>query len=338
MMEIGSEFTMGAFKIGKNGYCALTDSPKRYVLSGRTGLYLIAQELKTVEINSVSLPAYCCGSIVAPFIDAQFKVLFYSGADIPGSEAILIMDYFGFIKEETLELVHKCKKAGLKVIVDATQTAFSRSNTYDYADFIVVSYRKWLDCLCAAVYSKSGFNTPEYTKENKAYVETWRLAAQKKKQYLNTGLGNKQEFLDLYSKANEMLANDYIGYKASVSEINIMENVDSSYIRNSRRDNAKILIQGLAGRVNLMFNKMADEDCPLHVPILLSSEQRTEIRKLLIEEKIYCPCHWPVDEKYPYQRTALHDEEMSLICDQRYTTDDIAIEVEAILKAIGRRE
>lgn len=43
------------------------------------------------------------------------------------------------------------------LIVDATQTAFSRLATYPLADYIFVSYRKWTDCLCAAVYAKKDF-------------------------------------------------------------------------------------------------------------------------------------------------------------------------------------
>ena len=131
------------------------------------------------------------------------------------------MDYFGFLKEETALFAGQCREAGLRVIVDATQTAFSRSRSYDSADYIVVSYRKWLDCLCAAVYSQNGFITQEYTKENTVYVDIWRNAAKKKKAYLETGNGDKQEFLDLYGKANHMLGEDYIGFKASDSEIEL---------------------------------------------------------------------------------------------------------------------
>lgn len=335
MREIGSEFMMDSFKRGKNEYCYLTDYPKRYVLSGRTGLYLIAQELQVEGIDSVSLPAYCCGSMVAPFIEAGFSVSFYERYEITNSKAILIMDYFGFLKEETALFAGQCREAGLRVIVDATQTAFSRSRSYDSADYIVVSYRKWLDCLCAAVYSQNGFITQEYTKENTVYVDIWRNAAKKKKAYLETSNGDKQEFLDLYGKANHMLGEDYIGFKASDSEIERFENADSQYIREHRRSNATQLIDGLHGKLNLLFKSLSDEDCPLHVPVVLKQEWRTELRKSLIKNSIYCPCHWPVDEKYPHQKTRFHDEEMSLICDQRYTEDDMKNEIEEILKVIS---
>lgn len=337
MGEIGSEFMMDSFKRGKNEYISLTNYPKRYVLSGRTGLFLIAEELKSCGIKSISLPAYCCGSMVAPFIDAGFDVSFYK-TELPGENTVLIMDYFGYLSEKTMDFAMKCKEAGLKIIVDATQTAFSKSRTYDFADYIVVSYRKWFDCLCAAVYSRNGFQMPDYVKEKDEYVTTWRGAAQKKRHYIETGLGNKQEFLDLYSKANYMLAVDYKGYKASESEVERFRNIDSTFIREVRRSNAMVLMDMLIGKLDLMFSKIGKEDCPLHVPILMPNHKRTHLRKELIQEAIYCPCHWPVDAAYPNLRTRFHDEEMSLICDQRYTVTDMEEEAEEILRIINREK
>lgn len=334
--EIGSEFMVDSYKRGKNEYCNLVDFPMRHVLSGRTGLYLIAQELKSIGISSVSLPTYCCGSMITPFVDSYFQVSFYDGMAIPNSDAVLIMDYFGFIQEKTVCFAKRCKEAGVMTIIDATQTAFSKSKLYEYADFIIVSYRKWLDCLCATVYSKRGFITPEYTMEKNDYVDKWREASKGKKHYLENDVGDKQGFLDMYAKANSMLAEEYIGYKACVSEIEILENCDSNHIRETRRKNAKILINGLFNKVDLMFEQMSDEDCPLHVPIMLEPRVKAEIRKALIQESIYCPCHWPINEQYPYHRTLYHDREMSLICDQRYNEEDMVREVEAIIKVLNR--
>lgn len=336
--EIGSEFYVESSQKGRNEYISLVNYPKRYVLSGRTGLYLIASELKTKNISSVAMPAYCCGSMVAPFVDAGFEVSFYEDDSVQKAEAILIMDYFGFVRKETVAFAHKCYEAGKKIIVDATQTAFSRSNSYLYADYIVVSYRKWLDCLCAAVYSKNGFITDEYKKTNKEYVETWKLAAKKKKTFLEAGVGEKQDFLDLYAKANHMLAEKYIGYAASNSEIELFENLDSTFIRNSRRENAKVLIDSLSQIIEMMFTQLSDADCPLHVPIILNPEERARIRKILIQKSIYCPCHWPIDEQFPYQRTLNHDRELSLICDQRYMKKDMIREVESVIYAINKED
>ncbi len=337
MREIGSEFMMDSYKKGINEYISLIEIPKRYVLSGRTGLYLIAEELKNQGVISISLPAYCCGSMVTPFYDAGFIISFYE-EDIPANGAVLVMDYFGYLSEKTFEFTKKCKEARLKIVVDATQTAFSKSRTYDFADYIVVSYRKWFDCLCAAVYSRNGFQMPDYVKEKDEYVTTWREAAQKKRCYIETGIGNKQEFLDLYSEANNMLAVDYPGYKASESEIERFENADSMFIREARRSNAMVLMNMLIGKLDLMFGEIGKEDCPLHVPILKPNHKRTHLSKELTKKAIYCPFHWPLDAAYPGLRTRFHDEEMSLICDQRYTVTDMVEEAEEILRIINREK
>lgn len=331
MNEIGSEFMMNSSFTGNNEFISLADYPKRYVLSGRTGLYLIAEELSVLAISSIALPAYCCGSMIAPFVDHGFSVSFYDEKKLFTEESVLIMDYFGFVSDETARVAEKCKAQGIKIIVDATQTAFSRSKAYDFADYIVVSYRKWFDCLCTAVYSREGFKTPEYEKEATAYLALWREAAIKKRYYIDNGIGEKQSFLNLYSKANSMLEDDYIGYKASQKEIERLENVDSNFIMQKRRSNALILLNDLKGIIDFLFDDLNEDDCPLHVPVLLPPNKRAQIRSELIQKSIYCPCHWPIDKKYPYEKTALHDEELSLICDQRYTEEDMKREA-AIIK------
>jgi len=331
MIEIGSEFMMDSYKIGINKYKSLANFSKRYVLSGRTGLYLVAEELLVRSISSIALPAYCCGSMVAPFYHAGFEIEFYDEPVIPKAEAILIMDYFGFISDHSLVLAEECRLKGKAIIVDATQTAFSMSEIYSKADFIVASYRKWFDCLCAAVYSKNGFLVSEYNKEAVKYTEVWREASREKSKYVVSGKGNKQYFLNRYSQANAILAKDYMRYRATQSEIDRFENVDSDFIRIKRRENASILINALSERVKLPYTVIQKEDCPLHVPVLIQEKKRPWIRKKLIENGIYCPCHWPIDENYPYKKTIYHMEELSLICDQRYSTKMITEEAKVVI-------
>lgn len=328
--EVGSEFMENSNQTGVNTYSTLHSCPKRYVLSGRTGLYLIAQELKMQGIVQVALPAYCCGSMVAPFVDAGVQVCFYEKVAPCDAKAILIMDYFGYLCDKTVAFSRECSERGMMVIVDATQTAFSKSKTYEIADYIVVSYRKWFDCLCAAVYSKNGFLTPAYEKEANEYLRLWRSAAQKKRVYCEDGTGEKQAFLELYKAANAMLAQDYIGYKASDTEIIRLETADSDFVRLKRRTNAEVLLSSLQGKGILLFDTLKPEDCPLHVPITLPADRRDRLRNMLTAQMVYCPAHWPVDVHYPYQKTCLHDTELSLVCDQRYSLADMRREAEIV--------
>lgn len=344
-MEIGSEFHSNSVLGGMNEYSELSDYPKRYVLSGRTGLHLVAEELKTY-VKHISLPDYCCGSMIAPFVTQGFQVSFYQSFDLPNVsideavDAVLVMDYFGFVSAETFLFARRCKKEGKTIIVDATQTAFSHSQTYQLADYIVVSYRKWFDSLSGVVYSKDGFSTPEYLMEHHLYVNSWRDAARLKEKYVIYAEGEKQKFLTLYSNANRCLENDYQGMRANDTEIEVMMRANSMQLRYKRKENARILIDGVKRLSNyydikLLFSEMREEDCPLFVPILLDEQERTFIRSELIKNRIYCPCHWPKDTRYPYQETIYHNMELSLICDQRYGVVEMKKQLAALNHALS---
>ncbi|MBQ8308199.1 MAG: hypothetical protein IJX96_00020 [Clostridia bacterium] len=343
-MEIGSEFSTRSISFGENEYFQLSSYPKRYVLSGRTGLYLIAEELKTKFLN-ISLPDYCCGSMIAPFVKQGFHVSFYPAFDLNNAkidesvQIVLIMDYFGFLSDQTLQFVSQCKKNGKIVIIDATQTAFSHSKTYELADYIVVSYRKWFDSLCAVVYSKNGFKVSENNREHPSYTKIWRNAAILKEKYLKDCCGDKERFLTLFAKASNELDVDYINYSVNASEIEIMRNADSSLLRKIRRKNAKYLINEVKKisknfDIQLIFDAIGDEDCPLFVPILLNEDKRTIIRNELIKNNIYCPIHWPIDQRYPYSKTFYHQREFSLICDQRYGLEEMRKQILILSKSL----
>ena len=327
-MEIGSEFSEGSVFWGENKYLNIVDYPKRYVLSGRTGLHLIAEELK-VEISNILLPNYCCSSMILPFYQQGFNISFYDSFNLDNIvldkkiHAILIMDYFGFLSEATVRFAMKCKNEGKIIIIDATQSAFSYVKTYELADYLIISYRKWFDCLSAVVYSKNGFKSPSIVYENNFYNKTWRNAAKLKKQYLSNLTGSKLEYLELYKKANQNLSNDYIGYTANLNECEIIRRADSSIIRKIRRTNAQYLINEVIKLsdkfdIRLIFEHIGEEDCPLFVPILLNTDRRAAIKKVLIDNGIYCPIHWPIDINIPHVNTLYHKQELSLICDQRY--------------------
>lgn len=347
-MEIGSEFSANSAVAGRNAYGELNDWPRRFYLAGRSGLRLIAEELKD-RASSICLPDYSCGSMVAPFVAEGFGASFYNACDLraaadaivgSGAEVVLAMDYFGFLAEETVEFATRCKEAGKILVVDATQTAFSRAATYDLADYIVAGYRKWFDALCAVVYAKDGFRTPEPTKTNREYVETWRAAAELKARYLERSQGDKQTFLAMFADANRRLDDDYAGYAADFEETNAALGVDSDALRKTRRENAELLTREVRRLsaifdVRLVFEALGDEDCPLFVPILLDEGKRDEVRRGLIEKNVYCPIHWPIDARYPYGDALYRKRELSLICDQRYGVEDMRCQIEVLEQALA---
>lgn len=345
-MEIGSEYYTASAVSGINHYKELINCPKRYVLSGRTGLNLIAEELKSrLNCRNILLPDYCCSSMIYPFIHQDIDVSFYDAFDVKSvlpddmADAVLIMDYFGFLSKDTLSFAQRCKSKGKIIIVDATQTAFSFSSTYDCADYLIVSYRKWFDSLCCVVYSKNGFDTTNYSTKHNNYNEMWRKAASLKSNYIKNGYGDKQNFLSLYAEANHLLDSEYKGFSANEDEIALVNNVASDILKDKRRQNADILIDEVAKLSDVydiqpIYSHINAEDCPLFVPILVREDKRNFIRSELSKYNIYCPCHWPIDHRYPFKEHLYHKKEISLICDQRYGIDDMRVQLRALTSVL----
>lgn len=93
-------------------------------------------------------------------------------------------------------------------------------------------------------------------------------------------------------------------------------------MRARRVENARVLHAGLLELgVQTLFAER-DMLCPCYVPILADgADTRNALRARLTENGIYCPIHWP--RPSADCASALHDRELSLICDQRYTKEDM---------------
>lgn len=84
---------------------------------------------------------------------------------------LLIHPFYGRdLSYEEIICIQKITDIGVKIIIDLTQSIFSRAN-YSFADYIVGSYRKWFPLPDGAfLISKDSFNLPE--KENDLFYET----------------------------------------------------------------------------------------------------------------------------------------------------------------------
>ena len=74
-------------------------------------------------------------------------------------------------------------------------------------------------------------------------------------------------------------------------------------------------------------------DCPLFIPVIELTGQRDQLRRYLIDNNVYCPVHWPVSpyhKEISIQTKEIYENELSLICDQRYSPDDMMIIIKLI--------
>ena len=79
--------------------------------------------------------------------------------------------------------------------------------------------------------------------------------------------------------------------------------------------------------IKFLVNNFKEDDCLLFVPIILNNKIRDNLRDFLIKNKVYLPIHWPQEEKI----NNIFDKELSLICDQRYSTFQIQQYLDLIL-------
>lgn len=324
-MEIGSEFW-------QNGI-ARREEPRdnrAYLLSGRTTLDFIIRDIKAErQLESVILPSYCCESMIEPFerngVDVQFYRVSEKDIDYPtnGCDAVLLLDFFGYEEPLNIKIAQTERDNGKAIIYDSTHKLNGSSIE---ADYIFCSYRKWLYCNFAEIRKLTGaFCIPKPIQINTTYCEKRDRAARLKAAYMVDGEGDKREFMDLFVCAEEILNYDYVDYIGEPVNVNV------DVIITVRRRNAQHLINGLrnVSGIKLWKPTIGQNDTPLFVPILVKDGYRDALKRHLINHSIYCPIHWP-----PYSRLGankvLYNEELSLICDQRYSIEDMDREIKII--------
>lgn len=318
--EIGSEFHRMPFENGHGLALPLSGS---LVFSGRTAIEAVLKRIP--EAHTALLPSYCCDSMIVPFRNAGIGVSFYKvewdeglRIEIDGTADILLWcNYFGF-KNEMPDF------SGV-IVEDITHSLFSKVPSHPQSDYLVGSLRKWEPINCG------GYCSVEMIGEepSEEFIELKKTAMEMKTEYLQEPKAEKKEqFLKLFGNSNHWLAENYSGRIIDPFSRDYLERIDVEKQREKRRNNARVLYEGLINNVQFMFSEK-DMDCPLFVPILVP--HRNEVRAHLTKNEIYCPVHWPRPEGC---ESNIYEQELSLICDQRYGTEDMKRIVSVIKEVI----
>ena len=325
MQEIGSEFWDVPVVNKEN---TLFHHNTQWYLSGRHALKAIIKDLK--KIRSVALPSWCCESMIKPFVDAGIEVHFYSVywedkliQDVNlECDAILLMDYFGY----TSSAVDIRNYNGI-IIRDVTHSLFSCVHTD--ADYYFGSLRKWCGIWTGGyAWTQDGHYLVNSKATNTKYVSLRKRAMNEKADYIK-GINCNKNYLHMFDKAERILDNDN-SFDADNMDILKARFLDIDAIRKKRRSNAHILRNAFADM--LVFPEMAEADCPLFVPVLVPNGKRDKLKEYLISRKIYCPVHWPKSEYHQLNGVddSIYNDELSLVCDQRYDAKDMNRIVDAI--------
>lgn len=160
------------------------------------------------------------------------------------------------------------------------------------------------------------------SKSNERMIDVKKSAMENKRKYLsNQEAVLKEVFLNQYNESGKILDEDYKNYSIDTESLRVIMGIDIEKIKKTRIENTKIIYKKLESNRNIEFliNNFNEQDGLLFVPIILEKETRNLLRKYLIENKVYLPVHWPLEEK----NNNIFEQELSLICDQRYTKTQI---------------
>ena len=327
MREIGSEFWLER---------ELSETSHRegcYVLSGRTAIDLIIQDIaKTRTVRSVYMPAWGCDSMLAPFSHRDIHVEFYDvrfdgqlkcHTDFTDYTDILyVTNYFGYENTLPIEIVKKIKEKGAIILYDRTHSFLMENDPYlELADYSFASIHKWMGVIDGAVVN----GVKDCQLKPCPYLDCKEQAMRMKKAFIEGDTSiDKQTFLNLYGEFGHHLAEDYQNYEMDDLSYALYKTEDFVAMRHKRRDNAKYLHEHLKGV--RYIGELTENAVPLFVPVFFdTTEKRNAVRKKLIEAQIYCPIHWPKPAIIPtdYEVNTIYHTELSLICDQRYTIEDM---------------
>ncbi len=350
--EIGSEFWTDETYENYHHSMFTKDSRKeKFLLSGRTALdYIIQDAQESYQLDAIWLPSYCCHTMVEPFVRHNIKVEFYDTfwngkelvLDIPeiqAQDALYIMQYFGCIRDYP-KRVWNIHEQGSLIIEDNTHTAICEGNKADLADYSYGSYRKWafLPGIALAKKEHGDFIVTVPEEMNEQYLRLRNHAAHQKERYIKLGaVEDKETYLEEFRVAEEILDHDYIDYAADPYSFDQLCHLDIVRIKAKRRENARILLDGLRDMeiVTPIFPSLEEKDVPLFVPIIVQDGYRNKLRKYLTDSSIYCPIHWQISEFHAgitKKGQKIYEDELSLICDQRYDDEDMYRMLDALKK------
>ena len=345
--EIGSEFWTGSTPLDGCGVAALLPAEMQsiYTLCGRTALELAVRD--AMPVASAYLPSYCCHTMIEPFVAKGIRVTFYdvfftdTGIDWAFDEnhdcdLVFLMDYFGFRNKKTMALAASQKAKGKTVIYDATHSMFCKGMDYSACDYVFGSFRKWFGVNAGFCAKRGIWNSVLELTQNTGYVTTRNTAFEDKRKFMSGEPVEKDVFLQAFSQAEESLETDYVGYAPDAKSLETLKNVNVEFVRQKRREHAAFAIEAINGMdselVRSPYPGVGEEECPLFVPLQVSPEKRLEFRRTLIGQRVYMPIHWPLSDLHQTNELSrrIYDTELSFVCDQRYSMEDMKRTMEVI--------
>lgn len=248
-----------------------------------TGRNAFEYILKVRNYKKVFLPYYTCDVMLEPIHKMKLEVSFYNITNtfepvfdlssIKKNDVFVYTNYFGICDHLVRKVASKCKN----LIIDNSQAFFSKPiNNVD----TFYSIRKF-------------FGVPDG-----AYLYTNKLLGEELNQDISYNrcahlLGridtSAEEYYKTFKENEENLKNQPIKLISNLTR-KLLENIDYETVKKIRVKNFLFLHKYLK-RVNNLNIIINSKMVPMVYPLLI--EKGMELKKRMIENKIYCATYWP---------------------------------------------
>jgi hypothetical protein len=317
MKEVGGYF--GLEELISNEYY-------KYFIPLNNGRNALLYILKAKKIKKLYIPYYLCDVIRDMLIINNYDFEYYSidsefmpifNKNLGKDEYLYVVNYYGQL---TNEKILALKKQFGQIIMDFTQAFFQKAVT-------------GLDTIYTC---RKFFGVPDG-----AYLYTDMILDEKLKidiskdrmiHLLGRYEGLASDYYLYFCEADESFNSEPIRYMSKLTH-NILGAIDYDRVRRARNENYAYLDSKLCKQNKL---KLIVPDGAFSYPYYL--ENGIEIRKALLQKKIYIPILWPnivndnleVSIEYKYAANIL-----PLPCDQRYSLEDMEYLIEEVMKCIN---
>jgi len=281
--------------------------------------------LRVRQYRKVFIPYYTCEIVLQPFQLLNIDYEFYhinealepvELPDLKDGEVFLFTNYFG-LKQACVERL--AQRYGKQLIVDNAQAFFAPAlpgidTFYSPRKFLGVPDGGYLYCD-----APSGMELPQAVSYDRMSYLLKRV-----------DMGAEAGYGD-FKGNDESLAEQPVMRMSALTE-NLLKAIDYVSIIEKRKKNYQLLNQSLR-QYNQLNLASLDKAVPMIYPFL--PKQNTELKKKLIENKIFVATYWPNVlewcEEYDWEYQ-LAQQACSLPVDQRYGEEEMKRIVELIIE------
>ena len=308
-----------------------------YTFSGRDAIAMAIrdiQESRNTSIKRAYLPSYCSVIMAEPFLENGIKIDFYeveyNNSDLEykidfgkNCDVFFAMQYFGSRNEKVDEAIRAFHHRGIPVIEDITHCLLDATPHSPFSDYCIASLRKWFAIPTGGYLMKNSGALLVCPKQDGSAAVRERIAImERKRNYLRGEVENKTELITINQRLDAALIYER-GLTIDPVSAGILQNLNIESVRARRIRNGEILLKAVEGltMIKPAFSREKQTGCcPLFFPIAVENPRRNELKTYLERNGIYCMIHWP---ERMGTNCGLRDTELSLVCDQRYSEQNM---------------